>query len=218
LQQPAPPLLASELLLHPTKRTSSDDRQTTSSSSWCVRVLLCARILAAAPRRRRWRACGSFLPVGAGRLTMLLLLVHVARFQIAGIGVGGVGVHLHSIFSSLMTLFHAIDTALQLQRFVKSTVAHVRPSRHNAASCCGCVCLALFDCQTALSVLVVAIQPIPLLESVHLLSLNMFTSLQDARAASTNEKQSFAARHCRCDAATRRVQQSACSINRILFL
>jgi hypothetical protein len=40
---------------------------------------------------------------------------------------------------------------------------------------------------TALSVLVVAIQPIPLLESVHLLNLNMFTSLRDTRSASTNE-------------------------------
>jgi hypothetical protein len=29
---------------------------------------------------------------------MLLLLVHVARLQIVGIGVGGVGVHLHSLF------------------------------------------------------------------------------------------------------------------------
>jgi hypothetical protein len=37
-------------------------------------------------------------------------------------------------------------------------------------------------CHTALSVLVVAIHNIPLLESVHLLSLNMFTSRQDARS------------------------------------
>jgi hypothetical protein len=32
---------------------------------------------------------------------MLLILVHVARLQIVGIGVGGVGVHLHSLSSSL---------------------------------------------------------------------------------------------------------------------
>jgi hypothetical protein len=56
--------------------------------------------------------------------------------------------------------------------------------------------------------------PIPLLESVRLLSLNMFTSLHDTRSASTNEKHASQRRKhfvlsCRCDAVTRRVQQSA---------
>jgi hypothetical protein len=65
--------------------------------------MLCARILAAGESSTalaRLRVVPR-VPVGFGRLTMLLLLVHVARLQIVGIGVGGVGVHLHSLFSSL---------------------------------------------------------------------------------------------------------------------
>ena len=165
-------------------------------------MLLCARILAAgalSTALARLRVVPR-VPVGVGQLTMLLLLVprcpppdrwrRRRRCRCP-----------YCIRSSLLflTLFedvvHAIDNRAAAPAFCQiKTVAHVRPSRHNAASCCCCVWRALFDCQTALSVLVVAIQPILLLESVHLLrlSLNMFTSLQDARSASTNEKQSFA--------------------------
>jgi hypothetical protein len=54
--------------------------------------------------------------------------------------------------------------------------------------------------------------PVPLLESVCLLSLNMFTSLHDARSAQRTSNTPLKDANtlcCRCDAVTRRVQQSA---------
>jgi hypothetical protein len=56
-------------------------------------------------------------------------------------------------------------------------------------SVAGCVCLALFNnVKRHFPFSSTRFNAVPLLESVCLLSLNMFTSLHDARSASTNEK------------------------------